>query len=102
MGLHSHGVMRIPQYLNEIDAGIIAPAAEPAITQSGASRLRVDGGRGFGQVIGMWMVDALIPLARSTGIAMANGRHLGHTGRIGACGSPSYRTRRAVLGPGQR
>ena len=32
----------------------------------------------------MRMVDALIPVARATGIAMANGRHLGHTGRIGA------------------
>jgi len=84
MGLHSHGVMRIPQYLAEVASGIIAPAAEPAIVQSGASRLRVDGGRGFGQVIGTRMVDALIPLARQTGIAMANGRHLGHTGRIGA------------------
>jgi anti-sigma regulatory factor (Ser/Thr protein kinase) len=76
--------MRIPQYLTEIASGIIAPAAEPEFTQSGASRLKVDGRRGFGQVVGMKMVDALIPLARSTGIAMANGRHLGHTGRIGA------------------
>jgi LDH2 family malate/lactate/ureidoglycolate dehydrogenase len=84
MGLHSHGVMRIPQYLAEIESGIIVPAAEPAMVQIAASRLRVDGGRGFGQVIGMRMVDALVPLARSTGIAMANGRHLGHTGRIGA------------------
>jgi len=32
----------------------------------------------------MLMVDALIPVARATGIAMINGRHLGHTGRIGA------------------
>ena len=54
------------------------------MVQHAASRLSVDGGRGFGQVVGMRMVDALIPLARSTGIAMANGRHLGHTGRIGA------------------
>ena len=28
------------------------------------------------------MVDS--DLARETGIAMANGRHLGHTGRVGA------------------
>ena len=30
------------------------------------------------------MVEALIPVARATGIAMINGYHLGHTGRIGA------------------
>jgi LDH2 family malate/lactate/ureidoglycolate dehydrogenase len=84
MGLHSHGIMRIPQYLAEIEAGIIDPSAEPKIVQTGASRLRVDGQRGFGQVVGMLMVEALIPVARATGVAMANGRRLGHTGRIGA------------------
>ena len=84
MGLHSHGVMRIPQYLAEIAAGIIDPDAEPGISHDRVSRLNVDGRRGFGQVVGMRMVDALIPVARATGIAMANGRHLGHTGRIGA------------------
>ena len=52
--------------------------------QTGTSRLSVDGRRGFGQVVGMRMVEALAPVARATGIAMANGRHLGHTGRIGA------------------
>ncbi len=84
MGLHSHGVMRIPQYLAEIESGIINPAANPAVTRSVPSRLAVDGQRGFGQVVGMLMVEALIPVARETGIAMANGWHLGHTGRIGA------------------
>jgi len=65
-------------------------AACPATTSrcvrrgNGRNAATLDGGRGFGQVIGMRMVDALVPLARSTGIAMANGRHLGHTGRIGA------------------
>jgi len=77
-------VMRIAQYLAEIEAGIIDPAAEPEIAQTGTSRLEVDGRRGFGQVVGMRMVDALIAVVRSTGIAMINGRHLGHTGRIGA------------------
>jgi LDH2 family malate/lactate/ureidoglycolate dehydrogenase len=84
MGLHSHGVMRIPQYLAEIAVGIIVPDAEPEVVRVGPSRLAIDGCRGFGQVVGMAMVEALVPVARETGIAMANGRHLGHTGRIGA------------------
>ena len=84
MDVHSHGVMRIPQYLAEIESGIINPRAEPTIEKTAPSRLAVDGRRGFGQVVGMVMVEALGPLARETGIAIANGRHLGHTGRIGA------------------
>jgi uncharacterized oxidoreductase len=84
MGLHSHGVMRVPQYLAEIASGTIDPKAAPAITRNARSRLQVEGRRSFGQVVGMRMVEALIPVARETGIAMANGRHLGHTGRVGA------------------
>ena len=61
---------------------MIDPRAEPEIAQTSASRLTIDGRRGFGQVVGMLMVEALVPVARSTGIAMVNGRHLGHTGRI--------------------
>jgi LDH2 family malate/lactate/ureidoglycolate dehydrogenase len=84
MGLHSHGVMRIPQYLAEIESGVIDPGAKPEIVETRPSRLTVDGRRGFGQVVGMLMAEALVPVARATGIAMANGRRLGHTGRIGA------------------
>lgn len=84
MGLHSHGLMRIPQYIAEIRSGVIDPRAKPEIVRTAPSRLMIDGRRGFGQVVGMRMVEALIPVARATGIAMANGRHLGHTGRIGA------------------
>ena len=84
MGLHSHGVMRVPQYLAEMGAGIINAAAEPAVTQLAPGRLAIDGQRGFGQVVGMTMVEVLKPVAKAEGIAMINGRHLGHTGRIGA------------------
>jgi hydroxycarboxylate dehydrogenase B len=84
MGLHSHGIMRIAQYLTEIESGLIDAGAQPEIAQTGTSRLSVDGRRGFGQVVGRRMVEALVPVARATGVAMANGRRLGHTGRIGA------------------
>ncbi len=96
MGLHSHGVMRVPQYLAEIASGVIAPAADAKIEKTAASRLTVDGLRGFGQVVGMQMVEALLPLALETGIALANGRHLGHTGRIGAY--PEALAKRGLVG----
>ena len=96
MDLHSHGVMRIPQYLAEIESGIIDPRAEPEIVRTAPSRLACDGKRGFGQVIGMRMIDALIPLAKESGVAMANGRHLGHTGRVGAY--PEALAKRGLVG----
>ena len=84
MGLASHGLMRVPQYLDEIRSGVIDPAAEPAFERTAPGRLSVDGRRGFGQVVGMRMVEALRPLVVECGLAMASGRHLGHTGRVGA------------------
>jgi uncharacterized oxidoreductase len=84
MGLHSHGVMRIPQYLAEMQSGVINAVALPTVSTVAPARLAIDGQRGFGQVVGMLMVDALASPTRANGIAMINGRHLGHTGRIGA------------------
>ena len=74
MGLHSHWRdAHSQQYLAEIETKIINPHAEPMVVQHSASRLSIDGQRGFGQVVGMLMVEALIPVARATGIAMING-----------------------------
>lgn len=84
MGLASHGLMRVPQYVEEIGSGTIDPTSEPEIARTAPGRLSVDGRRGFGQVVGMRMVEAVVPLVEETGIAMASGRHLGHTGRVGA------------------
>jgi LDH2 family malate/lactate/ureidoglycolate dehydrogenase len=67
MGLHSHGIMRLPQYLAEIESGVIDAGAQPEIAQAGTSRLSVDGRGGFGQVVGMRMVEALVPVARAPG-----------------------------------
>lgn len=84
MGLRSHGIIRIPQYIDEIREGEIDPAARPLIEARRPGQLVVDGRRAFGQVAGTEVADALVPPARELGLAMAVGRRLGHTGRVGA------------------
>jgi len=84
MGLRSHGFMRVPQYLSEIASGEIDPLAAPAIEHGASGRAEVDGQRGFGQVVGAAMAREAARLARDTGVAFVTGRHMGHTGRIGA------------------
>jgi hydroxycarboxylate dehydrogenase B len=84
MGLKSHGVIRVPQYLAEVDAGVIDPGALPITTRLAPGRARIDGGRGFGQVVGMAMAAEAVRLASDAGIAFVTGRRMGHTGRIGA------------------
>ncbi|MFN8620743.1 MAG: Ldh family oxidoreductase [Chloroflexota bacterium] len=96
MGLHSHGLIRIPQYLRDIATGEIDPAAVPGITRVTPTRLRVEANHGFGQVVGLAMVDALVPMARELGMAIAAGRGLGHTGRVGAY--PEALARQGLIG----
>ena len=83
MGLASHGIIRLPQYLDDIAAGGIAPAAAPVVTTAEPARAAMDGHKGFGQVVGVRMVDEAVRLATEFGIACVVGRHMGHTGRIG-------------------
>jgi LDH2 family malate/lactate/ureidoglycolate dehydrogenase len=84
MGLRSHGIIRLPQYLGDIARGDTAPAAVPVVTPGAAGRALVDGNRGFGQVVGLAMAREAVSLARDVGVAFVAGRHMGHTGRIGA------------------
>lgn len=84
MGLRSHGVMRVPQYLAEIAAGELDPCGTPTVGLGKPGRASVDGSGTFGQVVGMRMATVAVELARSTGIALVTGSRMGHTGRIGA------------------
>jgi uncharacterized oxidoreductase len=96
MGLVSHGLMRVLQYVEEIRSGTIDPSTDAEIVREAPGRLMVDGRRGFGQVVGSRMVEALAPVANEVGIAIAIGRHLGHTGRVGAY--PESLARRGLVG----
>lgn len=84
MGLRSHGVIRIPQYLDEIAVGSLDPHGVPVVDRLKPGRAAVDGGGTFGQVVGARIATTAADLARQTGIAIVTGRRMGHTGRIGA------------------
>ncbi len=47
-GHDSHGVLRIPIYLQHIQEGKLDPAAEPVIVEEDATTLKIDGQNGFG------------------------------------------------------
>ena len=48
-GHDSHGVLRIPQYVQFIDDGMIRPAAEPRILRELGATALLSAERGFGQ-----------------------------------------------------
>lgn len=82
-GYESHGVMRIPYYMDAIKSGEVVPNAELKILDQGASRIVADAQWGFGQVQAVRMLELLTPLAKAEGLAIGTMIQSGHIGRLG-------------------
>lgn len=82
-GLPSHGVLRVPDYVDAIETGAVDPAAEPQRVADGAV-LVLDALHGFGQVAAAHAVAAARARAGERGVAVVALRQAGHLGRIGA------------------
>ena len=63
-GHDSHGFIRVPQYVEDIQTGIRKPDAEPEIVAESGGILRVDGHHSFGQVVGKFATEAAIEKAK--------------------------------------
>jgi uncharacterized oxidoreductase len=82
-GHDSHGVIRVPRYVDDIREGRTLIGRTPTIVVESATHAVLDGNYGFGQTIGPLAVDAGIDRARASGLAVIALRHSGHLGRIG-------------------
>ena len=67
-GHDSHGVLRIPSYLEGIEGGGIQPAAEPNILRETDNTLHIDGERGFGHYAARYAIRARSRKKRKTGV----------------------------------
>lgn len=82
-GHDSHGVMRIPSYLDRVREGKILPEATLSIIRETPAVIIGDGGWGFGQIIARDLVQRLIEKARNVGIACGTLKQTAHIGRLG-------------------
>ncbi len=82
-GVESHGLERIPQYIEKARKGEINAAAEPEIVwvQEGIMQLRGNGGLGIPAM--QMAANRLSTLAHQHGIAAAAVTDVTHTGRVG-------------------
>jgi uncharacterized oxidoreductase len=83
-GHDSHGIGMLPRYAEAYLEGGLQPNAHVRVLHDGGALLRLDGGAGFGQVIGQEAIALGIERARRHGtaiVALGNSHHLG---RIGA------------------
>ena len=83
VGHDSHGVLRVPRYLDWIKDGTLRPNTAPTLVFDSDTIAIVDGNRGFGQVTGEFAAKLGIAKARAKGIAMVGLRNCGHLGRVG-------------------
>ena len=84
MGVHSHGLMRIPEYVDAINSGTVDPKARPVVVRADSPRIAVNGHRTFGQLVGMEMAKLAVDGAAGHGVTFVTGFDMGHTGRLGA------------------
>ena len=92
-GHDSHGVMRIPQYVEFVQRGEYRFGVDLEVLQETPALVVCDGHWGLGQVQAHRLLDLVIPKARVLGIAAGTVRDCGHIGRLG-----EYAERAAGLG----
>ena len=83
-GVDSHGILRIPEYLDSIASGLIHPNAPIQIIKETPTTAVVDGNHNFGQVVAKALVDAVAQKAKKENIACAISLHANHVGRLGS------------------
>jgi LDH2 family malate/lactate/ureidoglycolate dehydrogenase len=81
-GTASHGLLRLRRVVERLKAGRAAPGETGHQEWTAKSFLSVDGRRGLGPVVALAALDAVIPRARETGIAIAAIRNAEHLGAI--------------------
>ncbi|KAI8207789.1 hypothetical protein K4K52_001961 [Colletotrichum sp. SAR 10_76] len=79
-GVDTHGMNRIPSYMERVRQGVLNAAAEPELTQITPAVAQVDGRNGFGFVAASMGMAAAIESAKVFGIGMASVKHSNHFG----------------------
>jgi len=82
-GHDSHGVMRIPFYLDGLRKGETTAGATLTITKQSDTTIVADGHWGFGQTLMYELTDHLIKMATEHGTGVGTLIHASHVGRLG-------------------
>ncbi|MBW1696513.1 MAG: Ldh family oxidoreductase [Deltaproteobacteria bacterium] len=82
-GIDSHGVLRIPWYVELVERALMNPKPNIRILRETPSVLMVEGDRAFGPVVTVFAMDKVITKAKKTGIGWAVLRNITHQGALG-------------------
>jgi hydroxycarboxylate dehydrogenase B len=82
-GHDSHGILRIPEYVRWVEEKLVTTGAHIKIVQEADSFAVVDGGWGFGQVVGREAMEVAIRKAEQAGVGTVAASQCCHIGRVG-------------------
>ncbi|KAK5084609.1 hypothetical protein LTR05_005687 [Lithohypha guttulata] len=77
-GIDTHGVNRIPSYMERIRQGVLDAKAVPTIIQTTPVVAQIDGHNGFGFLAASLGIDRGIQMAKEFGIGMVAVKHSNH------------------------
>lgn len=81
-GVHSHGVLRVPEYVRKLRAEGVDPRGCPRVVTDRGAALVVDGGNSMGQIGAAFAMRRAIERARDTNVAVAAVRGSNHCGAM--------------------
>ena len=81
-GVHSHGVLRVPDYIKKLTVEGVDPRGRPQVMRELGGCVVVDGGNSMGQIGARFAMQQAIERARQHGIAAAAVRGSNHCGAM--------------------
>lgn len=81
-GIHSHGTLRVPDYVAKLTTGGVDPRGRPEVARSTGGAIVVDARNAMGQIAADFAMRAAIAQASSTHVAVAVVRNSNHCGAM--------------------
>jgi LDH2 family malate/lactate/ureidoglycolate dehydrogenase len=81
-GIHSHGTLRVGDYVEKLTTGGVDPRGRPFLASDNGAALVVDAGNAMGQIAADFAMRAAIERARMTHLAAAAVRNSNHCGAM--------------------
>ncbi len=79
-GVKSHGIVRLPAYVQRVETGVMNPSAAMQFSRDEGATALLDAANGFGQVAGQRAMSRAVEKARTHGVGFVAVRNSNHFG----------------------
>ncbi|HET6806155.1 MAG TPA: Ldh family oxidoreductase, partial [Frateuria sp.] len=81
-GIHSHGTLRVPDYVDKLTKGGVNPRGRPRVATGNGAALVIDADNAMGQIAAAFAMQQAIDRAKITHVAVAAVRNSNHCGAM--------------------